>query len=290
LPLLPRPVMRALAAPYIAGEELEDALERARELAAQGYSSILDILGEDVADEAAAHKVVEAYVTAAGSLEHEGLDTYVSVKPTHVGLRLSEELALACYRDLARRCGEHGRFVRVEMEDNTTTDATLRLFEALRTEFDNVGLVLQSRLLRTPGDVEALAAGPLDVRLVKGIYLEPAAIAHVAAKDIDEAYYQLARQLFERGARVALATHDERLAERLFGLCQELGVGTARYEMQVLMGVRERLWRAWREAGHPVRVYVPFGPEWRAYSTRRLRKNPQILRHLMRDFFRFGGK
>ncbi len=285
LPLLPRPVMRKLASRYIAGEQLEDALQALRALAAEGYGGILDLLGEDVRDEAQARRVAADYEGAARALAGEQLDAYVSVKPTHVGLLLSEDLAFELYLALARTCGELGQLLRVEMEDHTTTDATLRVFERLRGEVENVGIVLQSRLFRTPGDIERLSDGPLNVRMVKGIYLEPEKIAHTAPEPIREAFVACTRLLFERGASVSLATHDDVMAERLVALTRELGVATERYEFQVLLGVREWLWRLWRDAGHPVRVYVPYGPEWRAYSTRRLRKNPQIFQHLVRDFF-----
>jgi proline dehydrogenase len=283
LPVIPRPIMRRLAGRYIAGERLDDALARLRGLAGAGYSGIIDLLGEDVTSTQAARAVVGEYREIAQRVARAGLDAYVSVKPTHVGLRVSEELCLELYAEVARDCVANGRFLRVEMEDHTTTDATLRVFEALRRRFDNVGIVLQSRLLRTPADIERLAPGPLSVRMVKGIYLEPASIAHTEPEPIRAAYVEGCRKLLERGARVSFATHDDLLAERLIALCRELGVEKERFEFQVLLGVREPLWQTWRAAGHTVRVYVPFGPEWRAYSTRRLRKNPQIFRHVMRD-------
>jgi len=119
--------------------------------------------------------------------------------------------------------------------------------------------------------------------MVKGIYLEPEAIAHTQPDPIRRAFVEISKALLERGARVSFATHDEFLAEELVGLCRTLDVPRERYEFQVLLGVREALWRKWREQGDHVRVYVPFGPEWRAYSTRRLRKNPQIFRHVLKD-------
>jgi proline dehydrogenase len=146
--------------------------------------------------------------------------------------------------------------------------------------------VLQSRLFRTPKDVDELAEGPLDVRLVKGIYLEPASIAHVDPEPIRVAYVEIARKLFARGARVGLATHDEGLGERCLAVARELGVAKDRYEFQVLLGVREELWDLWKKAGHRVRVYVPFGPDWRAYSLRRMKKNPQIVGHVLRNMLR----
>ena len=288
LPLVPKSIMRPVASRYVAGEELGDALAKLRELGAEGYTGIIDILGEDVEGEAQARRVLGDYCAAADGVHAAGLEAYVSVKPTHIGLRTSEQLCLTLYRELAVHCQSLNLLLRVEMEDHTTTDATLRVFEALRSERGNVGLVLQSRLLRTPDDIAALAPGPLMVRMVKGIYLEPEELAHTAAADISDAFVACTRQLFERGAKVSLATHDEQLAERLLALVHELGVEPYRYEMQVLLGVQQSLWSKWKQAGHPVRVYVPYGPEWLPYSLRRLRKNPEILRHVIRATLGLG--
>jgi proline dehydrogenase len=283
LPVLPRWLMRRLASRYIAGEELGDALRVLDALRARGFTGIIDVLGEDVLDEGAARAVLADYRAAASAVAARKLDAYVSVKPTHLGLRLSEDLCGELYATLAEHCGDLGLELRVEMEDHTTTDATLRVFERLRARHAGVGIVLQSRLLRTPADIARLAPGPLWVRLVKGIYLEPATIAHTEPEPIRAAYVECARLLLERGARLSFATHDEGLAQRLFELCRARGVARQRYELQVLLGVREALWQSWRAAGERVRVYVPYGPEWRAYSTRRLRKNPEIFRHVVRD-------
>lgn len=284
LPHVPTFLMRRLAARYIAGEELSDALRVLSQLSAQGHPGILDLLGEHVRSEREAREVEQRYAEASEELARTGLQAYVSVKPTHLGLALSEELALELYDRLSARCAELGLFVRVEMEDSPTTDATLRVYGELARRRDNVGIVLQARLLRTPADVAALPPRA-NVRLVKGIYLEPAAIAHVDADAIRRAYVECAQALFERGAFVGLATHDDGMAEELFGLLAARGLGPDRYEMQVLLGVREPLWRAWKEAGHTVRVYVPYGPEWRAYSLRRMGKNPELLRSVVRNTF-----
>jgi proline dehydrogenase len=288
LPYIPRPLMRRLASRYIAGETLEEALAKLTELAQRGHAGILDILGEGITNEAEARDVLAAYMRAASRLAESRLDAYVSVKPTHFALLLGEGLCLELYTKLADHCRARKLFLRVEMEDHPTTDATLRVFEALRKQHDNVGIVLQSRLFRTPRDIQALAPGPLDVRLVKGIYLEPPAIAHTEAEPIRAAYVECARLLAARGAKLSLATHDDDLAERCVALLRELERPADSYEFQVLLGVREELWEKWKRAGHRVRVYVPYGPEWRAYSQRRLRKNPQILRHVMRDALRLG--
>lgn len=289
LPYVPRPVMRRLASRYIAGETLEEALARLRSLALRGYPGIVDVLGEGITNEAQARAVCAEYEVAATAVAGAKLDCYVSVKPTHVGLSIDENLCFELYARLAAHARGLGLFLRVEMEDAPTTDGTLRVFERLRTTHSNVGIVLQSRLFRTSGDIDALAPGPLDVRLVKGIYLEPAAIAHTEPEPIREAYVRCVEQLCARGARMSLATHDELLAQRSLEVLRRHGRARDSYELQVLLGVREELWEEWKAQGHRVRVYVPFGQEWRAYSQRRMRKNPQILGHVMRNLFRVGS-
>jgi len=289
LPHVPRSLMWPIARRYVAGVTLEEALTKLRELRALGHPGVIDILGEDVKDAAAAREVVRRYTEASDAVAREGLDAYVSVKPTHLGLRTSEALALELYDGLAAHCAGHSQLLRVEMEDHTTTDATLRVFAALRARYANVGIVLQSRLLRTPADVDALTAQPgLDVRLVKGIYLEPAPIAHTEPEPIRTAFLDLSRTLLERGARVEFATHDGPLAEGLIAQVRELGIPPERYEFEVLLGVQQRLWDLWRAQGHTVRVYVPFGPEWQPYSLRRLRKNPEILKHVVKATLGLG--
>jgi proline dehydrogenase len=287
LPYVPTSLMRRFSARYIAGEELSDALEKLAALASEGYPGIVDILGEHVKSAPEAREVLDDYKVAADSVAARKLDAYVSVKPTHFGLGLSEALALELYDDLAGHCAGLGLRLRVEMEDHPTTDATLRVFEELRKRHENVGVVLQARLFRTLADIDALAPGRLDVRLVKGIYLEPPAIAHVGVEEIRRAYVECTERLFERGAFIGLATHDAIMAAELERVLARRRIAHDGYEFQVLLGVREPLWSTWKDLGHTVRVYVPFGPEWRAYSLRRLRKNPQLLRAIVRNTFRW---
>ncbi len=283
LPHVPKPIMRRIAARYIAGETLSEALERLEALARRGHAGIIDVLGEGISDEREARAVAKSYVEAASAVAARRLDCYVSVKPTHVGLNISEDLAFELYALVAHHCRGLGLFLRVEMEDHPTTDGTLRVFERLRREHQNVGIVLQSRLFRTIDDIDRLAPGPLDVRMVKGIYLEPAAIAHTDPIRIREAYVQCVQKLVGRGAKLSLATHDEHLAESCIEILRKARRGPDTYEFQVLLGVREELWELWKKAGHRVRVYVPFGPDWRAYSLRRMKKNPQIVGHVLKN-------
>lgn len=288
LPHVPKPIMRRIAARYIAGETLESALERLESLRQRGHPGIIDVLGEGIRDEREARAVAATYVEAARGVASRKLDCYVSVKPTHVGLSISEDLAFELYAGLARACRELGLFLRVEMEDHPTTDGTLRVFERLRREHANVGIVLQSRLFRTIDDIDRLAPGPLDVRVVKGIYLEPAEIAHTDPIRIREAYVQCVRKLVARNARLSLATHDEHLADACLDVLRAARREPDTYEFQVLLGVREELWERWSAAGHTVRVYVPYGPDWRAYSLRRMKKNPQIVGHVTRKLLGLG--
>ncbi len=287
LPLVPRPIMRRLAARYIAGETLEEALAVLAANQAKGFGGVLDILGEDVADEAAARAVLSAYKTGVSAIASNEINAYVSVKPTHFGLRISAELARELYSDLLTHCHGVGQLARVEMEDASTTDATLELFRSLRTKHDNVGLVLQSRLFRTLRDIEELPDTTCDVRMVKGIYLEPSDIAHTEPGPIRDAFVDGCNALFERGHDVGFGTHDKELGDRLVREVRERNIEAERYCFEVLLGVQEGLWRGWRDEGHRVLVYVPYGPEWRQYSQRRLGKNPEVLRHVMRGMF--GG-
>jgi len=278
--------MRRLSLRYIAGETLELALARLEKLAQEGHPGILDILGEEIDSEAGAREVAAQYCAAATAIAERKLDAYISIKPTHVGLSKSEDLCFELYSTVAKHCEELGLFLRVEMEDHTTTDATLRVFERLRLEFTAIGCVLQSRLFRTANDIASLKPGLLNVRLVKGIYLEPPAIAHTSSNAIRQAFLEHSAQLLERGAHVSFATHDETAADSIASLVQDKELNSDSYEFQVLLGVQKPLWTKLKRQGHSVRVYVPYGPDWRAYSTRRLIKNPEIVKHVFRNMFR----
>lgn len=286
LPFVPTPVMRRLSAKYISGEELNDALDRLEELKGLGYPGVLDLLGEEVADEAAADAACEEYKRAAEGIAARSIDAYVSIKPTHLGLALDPEACLARYRSVAERCEELGLRARVEMEDVRFTDATLSLYESFRASHPSAGIVLQARLFRTPSDIENLSEGDHDIRLVKGVYLEPREIAHTDAQAISDAYMECAEELIKRGGLLSFATHDDVLVERLSALIEQADAPPPN-ELQVLDGVRPSFWEVWRAAGHTVRVYVPYGPDWRAYSIRRMRKNPQMFRAVTRSML-FG--
>lgn len=286
LPLVPRALLWTIARRYVAGATRAEALARVAALRAQGYGTIIDVLGEGVRARADALAARDEYLRLADALDAAGADGQISVKPTHLGLLLDPGLCEALLDELCVRCAPSGRRVRFEMEDAPTIDATLDVFGRVRARRDNVGCVLQSRLFRTADDVEMLldAPGPLDVRLVKGIYLEPASIAWTEPEPIRESYARLGRRLLEGGAHVAFATHDDALADAARGMLREFGIerGSERYDFECLMGVRAAFAEALRVEGHHVKIYVPYGPDWRPYTLRRLRKNPEIARHVAR--------
>jgi proline dehydrogenase len=303
---LPKGLLRRLSSRYIAGEHIDDALARLAVLNAEGFTGILDILGEDTGgsaeltdaqrqerSERKASEALRQYLDAASRLHASGAQAYMSAKPTHFGLHHSEDLCHANYDALASHCKELGLFLRVEMEDHTTVTGTLNVYKRLLVDHDNVGIVLQSRLFRTLDDIQDLfAAMPanrrLHVRLVKGIYLEPARVAHTEYQPIADAFVECAAAIWRVGGWVSLATHDDIMQPRLEALRAELGIDASSFEYQVLMGVRPPLWKSWQEQGLPVRVYVPYGPDWHAYSMRRLKKNPKLLQQMALGVFSRG--
>lgn len=282
LPLAPRPILARASRRYIAGEARAAALELGRRLAAAGYGQTFDVLGEDVEDRLQVEAAAAEYAALLADLARAGLDVNLSLKPTQMGLAVDEDLCAATVAALARKGRESGAFLRFEMEDSSTTDATLRVFGRLREGFPGtIGCVLQSRLRRSEADARALlaGAGPLNVRLVKGVYLEPPAIAWQKAADIDAAFLRILRALLDGGAKVAAATHDEALLDALLALLAERPQRRDRVEVQMLLGVREDLRRRTLERGVPVRVYIPYGSHWLPYVRRRLRENPRLALH-----------
>jgi proline dehydrogenase len=284
LPAVPRRVVGRLSDRYIAGSELADALATVRALNEVGKKATLDVLGEEVAAADEAVAIREEYKRAMDAIEAEGLDANVSVKLTGLGLGVDPELCATNVRALAELARGHGRFVRIDMEDSSTTSATLDLYRSLRADgYDNVGIVLQAMLRRTLDDVASLAGLDPNVRVCKGIYVEPAAIAYQGDEAIRLNFIETIAALWERGAKVAVATHDDTLVTKALALIEERGLGLERYEFQLLLGVREELAAKLVRGGHTVRIYVPYGRKWYEYSLRRLQENPKIAGYVARD-------
>jgi proline dehydrogenase len=285
LPAVPRPVVRKLSSRYIAGPTLDDALRVLTELNAQGKLATVDVLGEEVAHEDEAAAIAAQYVAALDAFEREGLDANVSVKPTGLGLKLGYELCKRNVESVIAAAEPTDRFVRIDMEDSSTTDETLRLFRELRDEgHPRVGPVLQASLRRTHADAEALAGA--SVRLCKGIYVEPESIQFRDDREVRESFVRSLEALLDGDSYAAIATHDEWLVDEARRLIRERGLGSDRYEFQMLLGVRPELGDRIVAEGHRLRIYVPFGSQWYEYSLRRLQENPKIAGYVAGDLGR----
>ena len=282
LPAVPRSIVRRVAAPYIAGERLDDARRVVRELNAAGVRATVDVLGEDVSRPEAAEAIARAYHDALAAIEAERLDANVSIKLTGFGLELDKDLCRSLVEALVEDGARRGIFVRIDMEDSSTTDDTLDLYRALRgAGRDNVGVVLQATLRRTLDDIATLADLQPSVRLCKGIYVEPSSVAFQEPDVVRRSFVACLDALLDAGCQVAIATHDEWLLGH--ALERIAGLDDGAYELQMLLGVRADRGRALVAAGHPLRVYVPYGLRWYEYSLRRLQENPKVAGYVARD-------
>ena len=283
LPITPRFVVGRVARRYIAGETLEDAVRTIRGLNASGAEATVDVLGEFITDFAEAEATAAEYERMLDAIDRGKLRSNVSIKLTAFGLGIDAARCLTLVRKLAQKAAAtHAGFLRVDMENSPYTDATLELVRTLRKEGLPVGVVVQAYLRRTDADVAALVAEGVPVRLCKGIYREAAEIAYHDREEIRASYRRNVRKLLAGTAKVGIATHDDALVEDAMQAIAELNVPKARYEFQMLLGVREKLRAEILAKGHPVRIYVPFGKSWYGYSVRRLRENPAIAGHVFR--------
>jgi proline dehydrogenase len=286
LPAVPKGVVRRISSRYIAGTELTDAVGVVSQLNEAGKMATIDVLGEEITSVDEAMEIMREYRYVFETIEREHLDSNVSVKLTGLGLKLGYGL---CWRNLEKvvsHAAEVGNFVRIDMEDSSTTDDTLRLYRQLRDDgLDNVGVVLQARLRRTLDDIDSLADLTPNVRICKGIYVEPAEIAFQDFDEVRESYVAALEKLLDRGSYVGIATHDEWLITEGKRAVEERGLQRGQYEFQMLLGVRRRLASSLVEEGNRLRIYVPYGEQWYAYSMRRLQENPKIAGYIAADTF-----
>jgi len=285
LPAVPKPVVRKLSARYIAGPTLDDARRVVTVLNAEGKLATVDVLGEEVSRDSEAAAIAAEYVAALDAFERDDLDANVSVKPTGLGLKLDYDLCKRNVEAVIAAAEPTNRFVRIDMEDSSTTDDTLRLCRELRDEgHARVGPVLQASLKRTVSDAASLAGA--SVRLCKGIYVEPEPIQFRDDQEVRVSFVQTLETLLDGGCYAAIATHDEWLIDRSLRLLRERGVARDRYEFQMLLGVRPELGDRLVESGHRLRIYVPYGRQWYEYSLRRLQENPKIAGYVAGDLGR----
>jgi proline dehydrogenase len=280
---------RKFASRFVAGESIDQAVAAAGELGQRGITASLDLLGESVTVESEAVAARDQYLQMLDRLAAAGQEVNVSVKLTQMGLDIAEDL---CYANMARildKARTLRGFVRLDMESSEYTQKTLdfftgRLFDAYR---GNCGVVIQSALRRSEGDVDDLIARGARVRLCKGAYLEPPTVAFPDKKDVDRNYLLLMERLLLKGNYPGIATHDERIIEHARGFIRQQRIGSERYEFQMLYGVRRDLQGQLKQAGYNMRVYIPFGSQWYPYLMRRLAERPAniafILGNLVRE-------
>jgi proline dehydrogenase len=283
LPLIPKPIVRRVANRYVAGETLDSAIAKVRELNGRGFDATLALLGEEVSERATAEAAVDEYLEVLERLAPAALRSGISIKLTLIGLKIEEAYCRANLIRVLEAAAAHDTFVRIDMEDHTCTDATLRLHAEMRERYPNVGTVLQAYLRRTPSDIAALPEAA-SIRLCKGIYIEPETVAHHDYEQVRREFVRDLELLFDRGARVAIATHDRYLVDAARTEIARRGLERG-YEFQTLLGVTESLRDELHAEGHRLRVYVPYGRDWYAYSVRRLRENPQIAVYVLKAFF-----
>ena len=279
--------MRLGAARFVAGETLDRAVPVLRSLNDRGLKANTTLLGEGVNDEAETRAVVGAYREIFDRIAAERLQVNVALKLTHLGLSFDEQLALANIRELVAHAAAVGNFVRLDMEDSPTVDATLRIFRTLREDgHANVGTVLQSYLYRSPDDLEGLLPLQPNLRFVKGAYLEPPEVAYPEKRDVDEAYKRLIERSLLAGGFTAVATHDEALIDHAKEFTRAHDVPRERFQFQMLYGVRGQLQLQLAREGYDVLVATPYGPDWYRFFMRRLAERPANVLFIARNLVR----
>jgi len=291
LPFVPKPVVGYFAKNYIAGETIEDAVRVVRDLMDEGACATIDVLGEEVKEKDHARKVAETYQNVIHMIDSERLDSNVSIKLTHMGLKIDKQFCYDNVRKLLTVAKEYENFIRIDMEDHTCTSDTLEIFKRLRADFENVGAVLQTYMRRTLKDVNSLLLLNPNLRICKGIYNEPRDIAYKDDDIINQNFTYVIEKLLGNGSYIGIATHDEKLVWEAFRLIDKYQLRKDQYEFQMLLGVDPELRQIILTEGHRLRIYVPYGREWFAYSTRRLKENPNIAGHIMKSSIkRFLGR
>ena len=285
LKFIPKPIIRKVAAKYIAGEQVKNAVEETRRLNKCGCLTTIDFLGESIKTKEEADASVKTYLEVLDSIHHHKLDANISVKPTHFGLSLDPALFEANMNRVANRAKELGIFVRIDMEDSSTTDQTLTAFKRLRSNgVSNIGIVLQAMLRRTFDDLRSLEDVAPSIRICKGIYREPEQVAFQKYEEVNASYLRLLEHALPNPKyRIAIATHDDPIVAGAEKLITRIGLKKTDYEFQMLLGVRSEIREGLLQRGHRVRVYVPFGASWYAYCVRRLQENPKFAMFITKD-------
>ncbi|PLX05693.1 MAG: proline dehydrogenase [Marinilabiliales bacterium] len=288
---MPKGLVWIFSKKYIAGKKIDDAINVAKDLNSKGMLVTIDLLGEFITELTEAEKNKNIYLDIIKNIEAAGIEGNYSLKPTMFGLLIDKDQCYNYIREIVAMAAEHNNFVRIDMEDSQCVDLEIELFRKLKAEFPkNVGLVLQAYLKRTPKDIEDMLDLHTDevavnYRLCKGIYVEPAEIAFKKYEEINKAFLENLETMFKQGIYPGIATHDIPLVEGAYKLIEKYKVPKDKYEFQMLYGVTPSLRQSIVDKGHKMRIYVPYGEKWFAYSTRRLKENPRMATDIIKGIF-----
>lgn len=291
LPYMPRDLVWLFSKRYIAGRRIEDAIRVCKELNAKGMMVTVDLLGEFITELSQAEENKKEYLQIIDTIQAENINGNYSLKPTMFGLLIDKDVCYANIREIVAKAASYDNFIRIDMEDSQCVDLEIELFRKLKAEFPkNVGLVVQAYLKRTLSDLENMLdmhtpKVPLNFRLCKGIYVEPESIAYKNYHEINAHFLEDLEFIFKHGIYPGIATHDKPLVDGAYKLIEKYKVPRERYEFQMLYGVTPQLRNSILEAGHRMRIYVPFGEQWFAYSTRRLKENPRMAWDIIKALF-----
>ena len=286
--MLPKSMVRVFAGKYIAGEELQDAINLVKQLNSKGIFATLDVLGESIKNKEEAIEAKKKCIEVIEAIETNKLMANLSIKPTQMGLAIDEEFAFQQILEIVQKAKSFNNFVRIDMEDSPFTDPTIRVYKKVNEKIGHVGVVLQAYLKRTLSDIEQLNKLGTNYRICKGIYVEPENIAYKKRQAIRDNFLKALRLMLENRNYVGIATHDDYLIGNSYKMIKEMNIPKDKFEFQMLLGVKEELRDKINSDGYKVRIYVPFGEDWFAYSIRRLKENPQIAGYVFKNIFSFG--
>ncbi len=287
LPFLPRWLAKPFAKPYVAGETVDEALLVIKQLNEMGFSTTLDILGEHVEDKTQAKDITSQYCMLYEKINDDSLDCTISVKPSHVGLSISQTEANINMTKIAKKARDFGNFLRIDMENSDFTDKTFKIYEECKSTYNHIGVAIQAYLYRSENDINTYCNNDFNTRICKGIYKESSTISFQAREDIRNNFLLLAKNTARMGGYCGYATHDQILIDMLLDWIVDEKIPKTKFEFQALYGVpMEGRLEELLQNGYKVRIYVPFGPDWFDYSVRRLNENPDIAGYVLSNLFK----
>ena len=283
--VLPKGVVKLFANKYIAGDKLSDAVNTVKNLNQKKLMATIDVLGESITEKSEAVLSKDENIKVLNAIHTNDLDCNLSIKLTMLGLNIDREFCRDQVTEILERAKSINRFVRIDMEDSSVTESTIKIFEDSKKRFDNVGIVIQAYLRRSEEDILRLTEIGANFRICKGIYVEPEEIAFKNGDEIRENFLKILKLALEKKSYVGIATHDEYLIKESVKMVKEMKLRKDEYEFQMLLGVKENIREEAVEKGHRMRIYVPFGQRWYEYSIRRFKENPNLAGQVLKSIF-----